>query len=205
MNGNHEEADTRIVFHVYDSLERGANKIMVRTVDTDIVVILIDHFYNIVNRYPEADIWVAFGIGKWFGYYCINSVCANLGRDRSYCLPLFHTFTRCDTTSSFFGRTKKTAWATWNAYPEVTEAFLYISNNPYGQALFTSSHILLLERFTVLLYDKSSVLESVNQECLDLFSKKNKTLEHLPPTKVENNTIYDDFIIINLLVQDALL
>ena len=137
-----------------------------------------------VNHYSEADIWVAFGTGKQFRYYSINHVCANLGRDRSYCLPSFHAFTGCDTTSSFFGRTKKTAWATWNAYTKVNEAFHYMSSNPFSQTLFTSSYFPLLERFTVLLYDKSSALESVNQERLHLFSKKNKTLEYLPPTKV---------------------
>ena len=183
-NCNHEEADTRIVIHVYDALERGAKKVMVRTVDTNVVVILIGQFYNIVGQYSEAEIWVAFGTGKQFRYYSINHVCANLGIDRSLCLPPFHAFTGCDTTSSFFGRTKKTAWATWTAYPEVNEAFLYISNNLYSQTLSTSSHFQLLERFTILLYDKSSVLESVNQERLHLFTKKSKTLEHLPPTKV---------------------
>ena len=115
-NCNHEEADTRIVIHVYDALERGAKKVMVRTVDTDVVVILIGQFYNIVGQYSEAEIWVAFGTGKQFRYYSINHVCANLGIDRSLCLPPFHAFTGCDTTSSFFGRTKKTVWATWTAY-----------------------------------------------------------------------------------------
>ena len=65
-NCNHEEADTRIVIHVYDALERGAKKVMVRTVDTDVVVILIGQFYNIVGQYSEAEIWVAFGTGKQF-------------------------------------------------------------------------------------------------------------------------------------------
>ena len=62
-NSDHEEADTRIVLHVYDSLERGSRKIMIRTVDTDVIVILIGHFYSIVDHYPDADLWVAFGTG----------------------------------------------------------------------------------------------------------------------------------------------
>ena len=56
--------------------------------------------------------------------------------------------------------------------------------NSYAQVDITSPFFLLLERFTVLLYDKTSVLESVNEARLELFCKKNKSLEYLPPTKV---------------------
>ena len=38
---NHEEADTRIMIHLLDALERGYSTRLVRTVDTDVVVILI--------------------------------------------------------------------------------------------------------------------------------------------------------------------
>ena len=38
-------------------------------------------------------------------------------------LHVFHAFTGCDTTSSFGGRGKKTAWNTWKVFPEVTAAF----------------------------------------------------------------------------------
>ena len=40
-DSDHEEADTRIVLHVNDALQRGANKIIIRTVDTDVIIILI--------------------------------------------------------------------------------------------------------------------------------------------------------------------
>ena len=52
-NSDHEEADTRIMLHVYDSLASGSRKIMIRTVDTDVVVILIGEFHNMVNDYPN--------------------------------------------------------------------------------------------------------------------------------------------------------
>ena len=80
---NHEEADTRIIIHVQDSLQRGSNTIMVRTVDTDVVVLLVGHFYSLCDQHPSADIWVAFGTGKHFCYYHINTIWANLGVERS--------------------------------------------------------------------------------------------------------------------------
>ncbi len=52
-----EEADTRIIVHVKDSLERGSNSV------------LIGHFYDLCEQNPSADVWVGFGTGKQFRYY----------------------------------------------------------------------------------------------------------------------------------------
>ena len=41
---NHEEADTRIVIHVIQALQSGCTSVLVRTVDTDVVVILFGKF-----------------------------------------------------------------------------------------------------------------------------------------------------------------
>ena len=70
---NHEEADSRISLHVHDSLKNGATSIMARTVDTDVVVILVGVFHCPVQQYPDLDLWVAFGAGRHFRYYHINS------------------------------------------------------------------------------------------------------------------------------------
>ena len=87
-DSDHEEADTRILLHVNDALQRGANKIIIRTVDTDVIIILIGQFHNIIDQYPNAALWVAFGTGKYFRYYSINTICAHLGKLKSRCLPL---------------------------------------------------------------------------------------------------------------------
>ena len=38
---SHEEADTRIFVHVLDAIEQGHSKVMIRTVDTDVVILAI--------------------------------------------------------------------------------------------------------------------------------------------------------------------
>jgi len=53
----------------------------------------------------------------------------------------------------------------------------FMLENAYVQASYTSPCFRLLERCTVLLYDKTSTLESVNEARLDLFCKENKSLE----------------------------
>ena len=104
---NHEEADTRIMVHIRHALEHGAETVLVRTVDTDVVVILVGLFFDLVTIQPSCDFWIAFGMGKNYRLYHINSICESLGEPRSRALPVFHAFSGCDTTSAFNGKGKK--------------------------------------------------------------------------------------------------
>jgi len=63
---NHEEADTRVAVHVLHALQQGLKTVQVRTVDTDVVVVLAGQFHDLLVIQPLADIWVAFGMGKNF-------------------------------------------------------------------------------------------------------------------------------------------
>ena len=78
--------------------------------DTDVVIILVGKFHQLLTINPSASIWVTFGSGKAFTYFHINSICHSLGENKSLALPAFHSFTGCDTTSGFFGKGKKLAW-----------------------------------------------------------------------------------------------
>ena len=75
---------------------------MVRTVDTDVVIIAISHFLNL----GWQEIWIAFGIGQKFRYIPIHQIVANLGPEKSKGMSYFHAFTGCDTVS-FFAQTWK--------------------------------------------------------------------------------------------------
>ena len=71
---------------------------------------------------------------------------------------MFHAFTGCDTVSSFGGRGKKSAWDRWIAFPAVSEAFQSLAISP---AEMSTETMALLERFVVLLYDRTSHSEKV--------------------------------------------
>lgn len=66
---NLEEADSRICVHIQDAIEKGARKVCIRTVDTDVMIITAGIFFELQDLYPNVDIWVAFGMGKNFQYY----------------------------------------------------------------------------------------------------------------------------------------
>ena len=97
------------------------------------------------------------GTGKNFTHIHINEICNALGEHQSIALPVFHSFTGCDTTCAFFGKGKKSAWEAWKSYLDVTQAFLSIARLPHNPVT-TESLVELLECYTVVLYDKTSCL-----------------------------------------------
>ena len=54
---NHEEADTGIIVHLVDAVNR---EVKIRTVDTDVVVLAISTISKLPN---DTEIWIAFGTG----------------------------------------------------------------------------------------------------------------------------------------------
>ena len=83
-------------------------------------------------------------------------------------LQMFHAFRGCDTVSFFGGRGKRTAWDTWKAYDDVTPALCSLATTPES----VESLIKLLEQFVILLYDRTSNLECVNQARMQIFTQK---------------------------------
>ena len=146
----HEEADTRLMLHVADSVRNGLKKIMVRSVDTDVVVIAI----SIIHKVDLCEPWIAFGTGKSFRYISVHGIARQLGHAKSQGLLFFHAFTGCDQVSSFANRGKKTAWETWSVMDSGTETFEVLS-------AFTDQDTLIrlrpqIEWFVILLFDRRS-------------------------------------------------
>ena len=51
---SHDKADTRLMLHVSEVAHIGHRATMVRTVDTDVVVIILSHILNT----PVSELWV---------------------------------------------------------------------------------------------------------------------------------------------------
>ena len=171
-----EEADSHIFLHVADAVHEGLEKVTIRTVDTDVVVLAV----AIVTQLPIRELWISFGTGSSFKYIAAHAISNGLERDKAKALPGFHCFTGCDTVSAFHGKGKKSAWETWKVFGEVTNAFLAISNMP---VTITDEVMSALERFVILLYDRTSVDTDVDQCRKHLFSNKGRSLDAIPPTK----------------------
>ncbi|KAG7164213.1 hypothetical protein Hamer_G014357 [Homarus americanus] len=148
---NHEEADTRMMVHAADALECGHRRILIRTVDTDVVILAV----ALANERSEVldELWLTFGTGKDQRYIAAHQIAKALGLEKSRALPVIHAITGCDTVSAFAGHSKKADWATWNAFSEVTTAFLSLASTP---SELPDGVLSTLERFIVLLYDRTS-------------------------------------------------
>ena len=175
---NHEEADSRVMVHVADATKCGHKNILVRTVDTDVLVLAVVT-YTVLAKSID-NLWLAFGTGKNFRYIPVHEIAMTLGPQKSLALPFFHSFTGCDTVSSFEGRGKLTAWETWNAYPEATAVFSQLSSTPILDDV--DKHMDIIERFTILMYNKSSELNDVNSARRKFFTQ-GRQIKNIPPTR----------------------
>ena len=66
---SHEEADTQMLVHVKDT-----KSVMIRTVDTDIVVLTVAYFQGLPSL---EQLWIAFATGKDFRYILIHEIASD--------------------------------------------------------------------------------------------------------------------------------
>ena len=64
----------------------------------------------------------------------------------------------------------------------ISTAFTAIALNPFTHLDISSPIFDLLQRFTVLLYSKSSNVELLDEARMELFCRDNKAMENIPPT-----------------------
>ena len=175
LHCSQEEADTRLLFHAKHVYNKGLKKILIRATDTDVVVIAV----AVASALPECEIWVGFGHGNKLRYIACHLLSSCLGVDASQGLLFFHALTGCDVCSAFHGIGKKRAWTVLNSLPHLQTLFAELSKTP---SCISSEQFEQLERFTVLLYQRTSDLTSVNDLRTHLFSH-NRAIENIPPTK----------------------
>uniref|UniRef100_H3B0T7 Uncharacterized protein n=1 Tax=Latimeria chalumnae TaxID=7897 RepID=H3B0T7_LATCH len=99
---HHDEVDSQMLLHAKHAASEGHRKTLIRTVNSDVVIIAVVTF----QRMNVAKLWTAFGVGKNKCHIQYQT----LGPEVCLALPFWHAFTGCDTVSSFAGHGKKTAW-----------------------------------------------------------------------------------------------
>ena len=107
--------------HAADSTKRGYKRILVRTVDTDVVLAV-----GTANKLRTSEQFiVSFGTGKTFRYLDATHIARKLGNDKRDLLPAFQVLTGEDyTTSGFAGRGRSTAWSVWSKFKDDTPLYL---------------------------------------------------------------------------------
>ena len=173
-----EEADTRIFVHMRHATANGSSTVTIKANDTDVVIIAISCFQSFKAIGLEK-LWIAFGQGAHSRWIPIHDIVSTIGPERSSGLPFFHAFSGCDVVSAFRGKAKKSVWQTWNVCDEVSGTLTKLSHWP---TTVDDDDLQMLERFVVIMYDRSSAATSVNDARLHLFARKQRPYDAIPPT-----------------------
>ena len=173
----HEEADTRLFLHAAHASRCGYDKILICIVYTDIVVQVVATYVDL----HVSELWIAYGTGNSFTFIPVHEISQSLVPNKCISFLFFHAITGCDTVSAFRGHGRKSAWDTWRVYPEQTGALLLMLSS--GTDGLDTQVMAAIERFVILLYDKTSDIVSVNNARRVMFTKKKGAFEKVLPTQ----------------------
>jgi len=84
----------KTLLHVADVVRSGRTRAVVRTVDSDMLVLCVSHRFCIPNI---SELWVAFGRGQTYTVIPAHLIAEQLGHSKSAALPGFHALTGCDS------------------------------------------------------------------------------------------------------------
>ncbi|KAL0198142.1 hypothetical protein M9458_006682, partial [Cirrhinus mrigala] len=175
---NHEEADSRIFTHALHATKQQIKSVLIKACDTDILVVAVNVFATLQDAGLEK-IWIEFGQGQSIRWLPIHDMVVNLGPEKSSGMLFFHAFTGCDVVSAFRGKSKKSAWQAWEVCPEVSPVFKKLSQYP---PIIEDADLNILEKFVITMYDKQSTTCKVDEARLDLFARKQRSYDAIPPT-----------------------
>ena len=103
-----------------------------------------------------------------------------LGGDESLGILFFHAFSGCDCVSEFHGIGKKTAW---NIFINIPNLFILFAELSITLDMISERQFKEIERYVILLYQKSSSKFSVNDARKQLFTQ-NRKIENIPPKHI---------------------
>ena len=152
---------------------------LVKASDTDILVIAISTMPTL-QAIGLQQLWVAFVQGRNMRWIPVHELYRSVGPEKGRGITLVHAFTSCDVVSAFRGKGNKSAWQTWDMCAEASGVFARLSQYP---PTVNDNEMDILEKFVVIMYDRSSTATGVNNARLDMFARKQRPYQAIPPTR----------------------
>ena len=116
----HEEADNCLLVHVNDIVHSGLKRDTTVCTDTDVFVIALNVFYGM----SITELWIEFRSAKNCRWLLIHTIAEQLGEKTCRnCHSGIHLLVVIQYLL-LLGKEKKTAWETWNSFPETTSCFM---------------------------------------------------------------------------------
>ena len=168
-----EEADNRMVLHIKVSLRiLKINKIVVRTVDSDVVVILVSFYPQFLLVDEEIQLIVDFGVSNNRRFINIQDIYE----------------TGCDSTAFFFKKSKMVLFKSWmssSCVNELTAAFRLLSWLP--TECIIQSCLPVVNNFIKSVFSgngKSKQFKTLGDLRYQMFkASTNSNFRELPPTE----------------------
>lgn len=183
---DHEEADTKIVFHIC-KINRDAN-VLIKCSDTDILVILLGNLHTIKKNLNFS---IEYGVSGKRTVIDVNEIYERLGESLCKALPGFHAFTGCDYNPSFFRRGKQRPYKILQQSEEYQKAFIEL-----GKFFWDKYDVItVIEKFVCHLYNVISKDENdtptVNRARFELFLRNYKIKNLNEPFQKKNIKNFD--------------
>ena len=141
-------------------------------VDKDVVVLAVAVMQELGE---QVKLYNSQELAKNFHYITDHQIANSLGPQKQ---PMFHALTGCDTVSIVAGHGKKTAWSTWHALTP----YRCIFELSCGSRDIPMEAMMAIERFIILLYDRTNVCSDINKAQQKLFFFRKRTnVKTIPP------------------------
>ena len=160
-----EEADQRLIRHTLHCISAQYKKAVVRTVDTDVLILLMSYVSQFYNLCTDINIYVHM-VNSACEYYDVIDAIFDLGKETCNTLPFFYAFTGCDTASNIVLKCKCRVWGAWHQSEQkdvLTNFFSELGNKPSRISL---DQINVLGKFVLEIYGVRKV-DSLTQACHD--------------------------------------
>ena len=173
LESSQEEADTRILLHSAHAAMSGFEAVVIVSDDTDVFLLSIA-FQNEIT----ASLYWKGGTQARVKYIEIQKITRIFGESVCKAIIGVHSFTGCDSVSTFAGRGKLNALKLMIGDAELQETF-----GDLGREWIVPSHLIdKLETFTCQLYLSKTSATKVDDLHYGLFAAKKGNVEphHLP-------------------------
>ena len=168
----HEEADSRMFHHVSFSARENSNNliernpvvddvdnevesfdVVVRSNDTDCLVIGLGCFKELNKVNPNLQLWMEVGTtsNNTRRYISVNGLYVTLGEQLSSALPGFHAFTGCDYLAAFSRKGKVRPFKLLETDTNAQTAFSNLGEESFQ---VSDEDIKILEKFVCKMYGK---------------------------------------------------
>lgn len=162
---DHEEADTKIVYHIC-SIDYDAN-ILIRSSDTDVLTIMLGNMEHLKH---SQTVWMNVGVANAQRFVNVSELYKKLGCTLCNSLPGFHALTGCDYNPAFFRKGKKKPFTILESSEKYQRAFVGLGNL---NASNSKQVFATIEEFVCRLYNERKV-NDVDETRLTIFTKTYK-------------------------------